>query len=265
MDDNPDVAASNGSFVITWSQWYPTDYDVYAERFVIGGVPVAQGIFGVNASTASSATSPSVAMSPSGAFDITYQVQPTGSSSRNDIRLLQYNSSGVFLRNLTINDDSSNETNPDVAMDNAGNAVVVYQRFTGIDPDSPTTTNHVWGIYANRVTSDGSVSSMFTVQDLGGFINETEPSVALAPTGGLFAVAYTVDHVPWGSGIQVSEMSSTNTVLTVQGPTPGSLPTYNSNPSISIDGSNHYLVTFDRAQGIDVFYHIFSQRGVLNQ
>jgi len=252
VDDNPDVAASNGSFVITWSQWYPTDYDVYAERFVIGGVPVAQGIFGVNASTASSATSPSVAMSPSGAFDITYQVQPTGSSHHNDIRLLQYNSSGVFLTNLAVNIDGCDETNPDVAMDNVGNAVVAYQRFIGGD----------WGIYANRVSSGGSVSGMITVRDLGG-INETEPSVALAPTGGLFAVAYTVDHVPWGSGIQVSEMSSTNTVLTVQGPTPGSLPTYNSNPSISIDGSNHYLVTFDRAQGIDVFYHIFSQRGVL--
>ena len=56
VDDHPDVAASNGSFVITWSQRYSdSDFDIYAERFVIssGGVPSPKGIFGVNADTAS--------------------------------------------------------------------------------------------------------------------------------------------------------------------------------------------------------------------
>src|SRR5262249_798078 len=45
----PDVAASDGSFVITWThQVSATDDDIRAERFVIsGGVPQGQGIFAV--------------------------------------------------------------------------------------------------------------------------------------------------------------------------------------------------------------------------
>ena len=201
VDYHPDVAASNGSFVITWSQRYSdSDFDIYAERFVIsGGVPSPKGIFGVNADTAFE-DFPSIAMSPSGAFDIAYQLK--SSSGNNDIRMHQYNSSGVFLRGVTVNGDGFDELHPDVAMDDAGNAVVAYQRFIGGD----------WGVYANRVTSGGSVSSMIS-QDYGG-TNETDPSVALAPTGGRFVVAYTVDS----HRVQVAEMSSTNTVLAVQCP-----------------------------------------------
>ena len=52
-DSDPDVAASNGSFVISWTHEVSgTDSDIDAERFVIsGGVPVGKGIFGVNTDT----------------------------------------------------------------------------------------------------------------------------------------------------------------------------------------------------------------------
>ena len=54
-DYQPDVAASNGSIVITWAHHYSSERRITtsgAERFVIsGGVPIAQGIFGVNVDT----------------------------------------------------------------------------------------------------------------------------------------------------------------------------------------------------------------------
>ena len=60
--------------------------------------------------------------------------------------------------------------------------------------------------------------------------------------------------------VQVAEMSSTNTVLAVQCPN----DTVDYRTSISIDGSNRYLVTFDEAAGIDRIYDVCSQRGLLN-
>jgi hypothetical protein len=49
----PDVAASDGSFVITWvDRFSATDDDIWAERFVTtGGAPQAQSFFAVNVDT----------------------------------------------------------------------------------------------------------------------------------------------------------------------------------------------------------------------
>ena len=182
VDNHPDVAASNGSFVITWSQrWTDSDHDIYAERFMIGpnGLSYAKGIFGVNTDYANE-DYPSVAMSPSGAFDIAYMLWVT--SSRSTIFMNQYDGAGVFLHGVTVNSDEFFKLQPDVAMDNAGNAVVVYPRYRlGVD----------LGIYANRVYSNGVRDPVITVRDDVG-VSELDPSVALAPVSNQFVVAYMV-------------------------------------------------------------------------
>jgi hypothetical protein len=239
LDYGPKVAASNGSFVITWTHIFSSsDYDIYAERFLSNGaVPSGQGIFTVNADT-NFEEEPSVGMSPGGAFDIAYARQYSGSDY--DIYMSQYSSSGGFLRSLIINGDTQEELAPSVAMDGAGNAVVAYEIFVGSD----------WGIYANRVTSGGTVSSLIGVRDFIG-VNELNPSVALARTGGMFVVAYDT-----GSGVQVTEMSATNSPVATLGPVTGS------NPSISIDGLNRYLVTYTYYNGSND--DIYSRRDLLS-
>src|SRR5262249_49641009 len=75
-DYNPDVAASNGSHVISWThQFSATDADIYAERYVIsGGVPTSPTRIFVNTDTNYEIFS-NVAMQPNGMFDIVYARQ----------------------------------------------------------------------------------------------------------------------------------------------------------------------------------------------
>src|SRR5262249_37846861 len=158
----------------------------------------------------------------SGRFLIAYERQFSGDDW--DIFASQYGAGGVLQRsNIHINFDSNPEHNPSVSMDRNGNAVVAYQRFIGGDH----------GIYANPFTfGTGAVSSLITVQDVGG-IDETNPSVAMARAGGQFVVAYDTPN-----GVQVTEMGSDNSQLATLGPVTGS------GPAISIDAYGRYLVTY---------------------
>jgi hypothetical protein len=238
----PDVAASDGSIVVTWThQFTSTDHDIYAERFVTsGGVPQAQGIFFVNIDT-NDELGASVAMSPDGRFDIAYQRQFRGSDW--DIMASQYNANGNLVWSLLpINFDGQPEYSPNVAMDAAGNAVIVYERYNGNDLDT----------YANRLSSSGAVGNPINLQD--GFgINEYNPSVALSSTG-QFVVAYGSD-----AGMQVVEVGSNDTVLTAQGVGNGS------EPSVSIDSLGGFVVTYTRFNPSTGHQDIFSRRDVIDR
>ena len=112
-DYQPDVALSNGSFVITWAHHFSaTDDDIYAERYVISnGVPQGQGIFVVNADGNSEAH-PSVAMQQNGIFDIAYERQFSGSDW--DILASQYDGNGALVRgDVHINFDASARAQPE--------------------------------------------------------------------------------------------------------------------------------------------------------
>jgi hypothetical protein len=245
-DWSPDVAASDGSFVISWThQASSTNWDIQAERFVIsGGVPSGQGIFVVNTDTQLENDS-SVAMSPDGRFDIAYDRQYSGSDW--DILASQYDGAGSLLRsNLLINYDSSQELLPSVSMDRAGNAVVAYEEYIGGAGGAD-------GIFANRLSSGGSVGGRIAVQYVGGGVSESDPSVALAQTGGRFVVAYGNYQ-----GIQVTEMGSDDSPLATLAPVAGA------GQAISIDGLGRYLVTYSRYNSASTHDDVFSRRDLLS-
>jgi hypothetical protein len=242
-DYDPDVAASNGSFVITWAQpASPTNGDIYAERFVVSnGVPQGQGIFLVNSDGQSEAR-PSVAMQTNGIFAIAYERQSKLGSSDWDILASQYDGNGALVRgDVPINNDPSTELNPSISMDNNGNAVVAYQEQVG----SST------GIYANRLSAAGVLGGRITVQDAGG-INETNPSVASTPTVGPFVVAYDTP-----SGVQLTEIGSNDALLATLGPVAGV------NPAISADVFNRFVVTDTKFNSSTHHYDVFSRRDFL--
>ena len=251
-DTQADVAASNGSFVITWThQASATNNDIEAERFAVsGGVPHAQGIFVVNGDV-NIEDAPSVAMSPDGRFDIAYERQYSGADW--DIFASQYGSTGALVRGLIfINFDSNPEHNPSIAMDTAGNAVVAYQEKFGVRNN----------IVANRLGSDGSVGSQILVAN-SYFMDAVNPSVALAPTGGQFVVAYSTILVSGISGgIRTVEVAANNTVRFHGDSTDG--PFDGNSPAVSIDGFGRYVLTYARFNPSTNRQDIFSRRFFLN-
>jgi hypothetical protein len=195
-DFSPDVAAANGSFVIAWNHSKGTDLDVQAERFTYNGAgqPVGKGVVTLPDMASNSEISPSVAMSPAGRYDIAYIHNVTSSDA--DVWMARYDGTGKYLGTAAVNVDSNLEYLPSVSMDSKGNVVVAYQEFVGAD----------WDVRANRVSSAGVVGGPIVISAQGGGFDETDPAVALAPTGGLFVVAYDTP-----SGVQVTEMSATDT------------------------------------------------------
>jgi hypothetical protein len=248
-DTQPDVAASDGSFVITWThQASATNDDIQAERFAIsGGVPHGQGIFAVN-NDGNIEDAPSVAMAPDGRFDIAYERQFFGADW--DIFATQYASSGALLGGgIFINFDSNPEHNPSIAMDAAGNAVVAYQEIVG-------GVNNA--IAANRLGSDGSVGPRIFVS-VPIATNSVNPSVALAPSGGQFVVVYDSVSASGSSlGVRSVEVASDDTVRFHGDSTDG--PFNGSNPAVSIDGFGRYVVTYERLNPATNRVDIFSRR-----
>jgi hypothetical protein len=251
-DTQPDVAATNGSFVITWThQATATNDDIQAERFAVSnGVPQGQGIFTVVAD-ANIEDAPSVAMAPDGRFDIAYERQYSGADW--DIFASQYDGGGALMRGfIFINFDSNPEHNPRIAMDAADNAVVVYQEIFGVNNN----------IVANRLRSDGSVGGSIVVADP--FLNNAlNPSVALAATGGQFVVAYdTVLPSGTSGGVRTIEVAGNDTVRFHGDSTDG--PFGGTSPAVSIDGFGRYVVTYGRFNPSTNRQDIFSRRFFLN-
>src|SRR5262249_49712775 len=135
-------------------------------------------------------------------FDIAYQFQVHGTSDP-DIILNQYGSNGLLIGSPhVIANSGASEANPSVAMDQVGNAVVVYQKF--LFPD--------FNIKAKRVSSTGAVGSEISFRT--NPAQETRPVVAVSPTGGAFVVAYQTDLLgaPPGTNrtVEISEFSGSD-------------------------------------------------------
>jgi hypothetical protein len=244
-DYNPSVAASNGSFVISWTHLTTAGVtNIDAERFTVAhNVPTGQGPFAVIAD-ANDEDNSCVAMAPGGQFDIAFQRQFV--SGDDDIFASQYDGSGHLLRGLTINADSNDEVFPSLAMDNAGNAVVAYQETVG----------GTSGIYADRLSSGGVVGGQVTVQ--GGALFAGLPSVALAATGGQYVVAYYAVNADTTEGVEVTEVGSGDSPMA----TFGALASDPCIPGLSIDGLDSFMVTF-QSVGPTGHEEIYSVRDLL--
>src|SRR5262249_38635072 len=155
-EHDADVAVSNSSFVVSYTvDTTATNQDVRAHRFTVAnGVVTDAGDFAVAAS-AKSESQASVAMAPNGAFDIVYTFAAAGNDD--DIRLNRYSSTGALIAaNVSITSTGAEERAPDIAMDNAGNAVVVYQKLDVVNGD--------FDIKARRISSSGVVGSEINVR-----------------------------------------------------------------------------------------------------
>src|SRR5262249_8758168 len=217
---------------------------------VSGGVPQAQGIFAVVAD-ANIEDVPTIAMSATGRFDIAYERQFSGADW--DIFASQYDGTGALVHGfIFVNFDSNPEHNPSIAMDNADNAIVAYQEFFGVHST----------IVANRLGRDGSVGRNIQVAIFDAFsgIDALNPSVALAPLGGRFVVAYdTVLRSGTSVGVRADEVAPDDTVRFFGAP-PSVGPFDGVSSAVSIDGFGRYIVTYERRNPSTNHLDIFSRR-----
>jgi hypothetical protein len=230
-DYSSDVAFQGSNIAVAYQHYYSsTDSDILGRRFTYTPSAGLTNLGPVYVATTGTYNeySPSIAMSPNGRFSVAYQRTAKSGTFDSDVLLNRYSNTGSLLGTSAIAVDSTTgDFAPDVAMDNAGNAVVAWQHaYSGSDHD----------IYARRVSSGGTLGPVVYVRTAGTY--DYAPSVALAPTTGHFVVAYVVSGST--SQIGASEFDANNARLTDSPLVSG----YDA--SISIDGFNRYLVTYSK-------------------
>ncbi len=151
LQQNPAVAMSPaGNFVIVWQSYSgidPSDSGVFAQRFDASGNKVG-GEFQVNQYTTGYQRNPRVAMITSGDFIVTWSSQQDAQSGA--VMARRYDSAGNPLGGeFQVNtNELGAQYRPDVALDPAGQAIIVWQSFLQ-DGDGP-------GIYGQRLDGSGN-------------------------------------------------------------------------------------------------------------
>jgi hypothetical protein len=253
---------NTNSFVIAYEDYNPYAYgpEILAYRFtdtpgnVDTNLADAQyiSVASPGAGLGSSATHPSIAMSPDGYFDIAHDV--TNYGGHKYVMDSRYFFTGALEATFNITTpDQPGAQHAAVARDDLGNAVVAYEKWEGSG----------WGIFAQRINSgDVQVPGEIYVQDAGQ--HEHDPSVVMAPPrgvgGGQFAVAYDTLNASGGSAVEVAVISSQATG-NVRSEVLGGFDGFYSN--VSVDASGHMKVTYSRQTG-PAKTDVFVRRGTLD-
>jgi len=184
---NPSIAMDDaGNFVVTWqtTHVYTTETSVFAQRFDADGT--GHGEFRVDGFSGANMQNPTVAMNATGAFVIAFEAEGGFDGNLAGIYAKWYDSDGVSQGSGRVNDFGTNDqTSPAVAMDGAGNFVVVWQSY---GQDNATAG---WGVYGQRYDADGNeIDGEFLINTDETVYDEFEPSVAMDSDGN-FVVAWT--------------------------------------------------------------------------
>ncbi|MDL1983033.1 MAG: DUF4347 domain-containing protein, partial [Deltaproteobacteria bacterium] len=184
---NPSIAMDDaGNFVVTWqtNHVYTTTTSVFAQRFDADGT--GHGEFRVDGFMGANMQNPTVAMNATGAFVIAFEAEGGFDGNLAGIYAKWYDSDGVSQGSGRVNDFGTNDqTSPAVAMDGAGNFVVVWQSY---GQDNATAG---WGVYGQRYDADGNeIDGEFLINTDETVYDEFEPSVAMDSDGN-FVVAWT--------------------------------------------------------------------------
>ncbi len=234
---SPAVAMdADGNFVVTWQssgQDAGSTDGIYAQRFAADGTTMGTE-FGVNSTTANHQRNPDIAMNAAG-FVIVWQ--GNGPDDSNDVFGQRYNAAGVaqggeFRVNSTT---SSNQIDAAVAMDAAGNFVVVWHG------NGPGDSNI--GIFMQRYNASGDTQGVETRVNNTVDGDQYYADVAMNASGG-FVVAFT----SWASSperdIYVREYDASGTPLAVEGRVNSSTDDNQEFPSIATDGSGRFIVVW---------------------
>ncbi len=260
VESMPSLAVSaGGEFVISYTRaTTSTKSDVIARRYSSAGL-LLQTIYVANAPSVREDSS-AVARSkgPAASFAIAYR-------AGYDIYVRRYSPAGVLEKVSIVANTPRSEAYPAIDMDKAGNAILAWQDFNGVD----------WDVRARRYDKAGNLLPVFAVGIRKGNstglevdpVYEQHPVVALHPTNGKAVIAYELWTVDQDSiadpttsrskaTVHIVEFSKTNTVLVTK-----TTAAYDDDeddvfqqlravyPAISLGGNGAYLVHFTRNPG----------------
>ena len=232
-EHDSDVAMSaGGSFTVAYVRdTNNNNPDVFAKQYDAFGKLL--NVVNV-AITSRAETSPSIAMTPDGRFDVAWE--DAFSTNDHDIRMNTYAANGILTNTFAIAVESTFDFLPSVAVDNNGNSVTAWAVVGNGGSD----------VKARRVSSSGIAGPVLNIASTSDL--EGGPSVAMKRGGGSFVVAYDSD---FGSRLQVmvAEVSAFNTVTTLD----AGQPRFGS--AVSIDGFDNYIVTYTARDGLDLNIH----------
>ncbi len=253
---NPSVAMdANGDFVVAWETYgyHGSGFGIYAQQYNssgAGAVPYGSQ-FQVNTSTTGIMQNPSVAIDSAGDFVIAWQNYADDGSGEYDIYAQQYTALGTPNGSqLQVNTYTTvAQMSPSVAMDSAGDLVVVWQGYGA----------EGYGIYAQQysggTTSGGefNVSGPTTAQQLA-------PSVAMDSAGD-FVVAWT-GYGADGSdyGIFAQQYKVNGGIVGYQFPVNTFTAGNQQNASVSMDAAGSFVVTWESYGQDGSGYDVYAQR-----
>jgi hypothetical protein len=244
---------SQGNYVVTWAgdqQNGRPGWSVYAQRYNSSGVAMGGAILVDAGIPGSDQMFPSVAMSPSGAFAISWTIE----SDDTGVRVQRYNASGVAQGGIIAANTYTNGNQQwgNIAMDSAGDFVVVWQS-SGEDGSG-------WGIYGQRYNSSGvAQGGEFRINTTTAG-DQTYPSVAMDSAGD-FVVTWTSNGQDGSAGGIYAQRYNASGVaqggeFRVNTTTAGDQTT----PDVAMDADGNFLIAW-ASQGQDGSgYGIYAQR-----
>ncbi len=181
--DRPEIAAGkDGGFVIVWESEGQDSgaYDVFARRYLPSGVPVEASGFRVNTYTSGSHYLPAVAANAAGQMVVVWQYVSDGSYS--GIAGRRYDPAGTPGPEFRVNTYTTGEqTLPGVAMDAAGNFVVVWASSGEMGPG--------FEVFAQRFDASGAPQGPeFPVHTSGTLPGGGPPRVGMNSAGNFVVV-----------------------------------------------------------------------------
>ncbi len=154
---------------------------------------------------------------------------------------------------------TSNQKNPEVAMDGDGDFVIVWQSgsFASTNQDG-----HGYGIYAQRYDSSGSALGTEFRVNIYTTYGQKNPAIAMDSTGN-FIIAWesnSQEGVFSSYGIYAQRYASTGSAIGSE----FQVNTYTSNqqvkPSVAMDNSGNFIISWHSSQGGSGGYGVYAQR-----
>ncbi|HET7675492.1 MAG TPA: hypothetical protein VFL54_08215, partial [Gammaproteobacteria bacterium] len=251
---------ASGDFVVAWTDGSGADGDnngVFMRRYRADGVPLGNDVLVNQAQTAGAQGVPAVAMDAAGDFVVAWKA---AGIADNDVFMRRYRADGAPLGGpmlVNTTHTAGPQILPKIAMDAAGDFVIVWADVSGADGDGA-------GVFAQRYSADGTPLEgevlVNAAQTAGG---QARPVVGM-DAGGDFVVAWTdisgADGDSYGIFMQRYRADGTplgGEVLVNKSQTIGNQQI----PAIAMDAVGDFAIAWEDTSGADGDgYGVFMQR-----
>jgi len=174
---------ANGTFVVTWERDQGTgDHDIYARLYTASGTAVGSEVL-VNDTTSNDQAYAKVAMDASGNFVVAWESNQEAGTSSDNIYAQRYDSTGTKIgANFLVNTTTAGDQDQvDIAMDSAGNFVVVWEA-------ERTAGSSVYSIYGQRYNASGVVQGGEFLVNSVASSNDQYATVAMNDSGNFVVI-----------------------------------------------------------------------------